>query len=197
MHINTLWKIFTLIHLWQNPVQLDPQSLWFSCCRTGKPRGKDGECFTSLFPVCPPCKAPAHLEHPSAWAAANTLLQTHPYALLLLGSKEGMKADSTARAKHPCRQRSWQTGYAERQEQQGRAGSCRSSKVLPTPEPCWLFSSLPWLQWKHCLPMDLRLTAQLCETRLAHKVCTSKTSKQFPAAPFKPATCHTLPLFPT
>lgn len=129
MHINTLWKIFTLIHLWQNPVQLDPQSLWFSCCRTGKPRGKDGECFTSLFPVCPPCKAPAHLEHPSAWAAANTLLQTHPYALLLLGSKEGWRQTALRGQSIPVGRGHGKPGMQKDKSSragQGAAGAARS-----------------------------------------------------------------------
>lgn len=92
----------------QNPVQLDPWSLWLTCCRASKPRAEDGECFTRTFPVCPPCQSTSALEPPQCLSSSEYPSPSNPSICSAAAAREQgrMKGDSTARAKCPSRQRS-------------------------------------------------------------------------------------------
>lgn len=118
----------------QNPVRLDPQSLWLSCCRTGKPRGKDGECFTSLFPVCPPCQSTSTLGAPQYLSSSKPLLQTHPYALLLLGRKEGWRETTLRGQSIPAGRGHGKLGMQK--DKSSRAGQGAAGAARPCQPQC-------------------------------------------------------------
>lgn len=109
-----------------------------------------------------------------------------------------MKRDSTVRAKRPSRQR-LAASWASKDETSMAGWGAPATGTYQPRSPAGSFHSCPRHSKNHFSPPDPRLTSQLQERHLAHEIFTFKTSKQLPAAAFKPAiaTCHTFPPLPT
>lgn len=159
---------------------------------TGKPRAQDTNVSPAPFLHVHPTWAPAHLDHPSAWAMGKTLLhQTHPHG----SDATALKRDEVRQhcEGKPCLQAEVSSKLGTQRDK-----TCRTGRgALGTCQPRHPASSLHRCPERNLTASLLRIPTNSMSLRKESTTgdFTSKTPKQLPAAPFKPATatCHTFP----